>query len=231
MISFVLFWYLLSVVAQQTPLSTQPKLVVAHFMVGFTFPYTIADWSLDIRLAAAKGIDGFALNVGRDDWQPQRVRDAYAAAKQLSPGITFKLFISLDMTSLPCSTAQDANRIRSYISDYRTHPNQLYYNGAPLLSTFSGEWCTFGQNGQNRLNAAWYYAIRDKQPSVSFIPAFFVDPKAFPSLNFIDGAFNWNSAWPMGNYNTSLAPDNEYTTQLRGRAYMAGISPWFFTLE
>lgn len=45
-------------------------------MVGNTFPYTLQDWKDDIALAHQSGIDGFALNMGRDDWQPARVNDA-----------------------------------------------------------------------------------------------------------------------------------------------------------
>jgi len=40
--------------------------------------------------------DGFALNVGLEDWQVDRVHDCYAAAQ--STGQPFKLFISFDMT-------------------------------------------------------------------------------------------------------------------------------------
>lgn len=40
--------------------------------------------------------DGFALNIGRDEWMGDRVADAYSAAQ--SSGTNFKLFLSLDMT-------------------------------------------------------------------------------------------------------------------------------------
>ena len=53
-----------------------PKLVVAHHMVGNTFPYTLQDWIDDITLAHASGIDGFALNMGSDPWQPNQVANA-----------------------------------------------------------------------------------------------------------------------------------------------------------
>lgn len=52
------------------------KYVVAHHMVGNTYPYTIDDWADDIALAHASGIDGFALNCGSDEWEPARVADA-----------------------------------------------------------------------------------------------------------------------------------------------------------
>lgn len=75
--------------------STTPKYVVAHHIVGNTYPYTISDWLEDINLAHQAGIDAFALNVGSDSWQPARVADAYTAAQQSNTG--FKLFFSLDM--------------------------------------------------------------------------------------------------------------------------------------
>lgn len=40
--------------------------------------------------------DAFALNVGREDWQRDRVADCYEAAQQLQTG--FKLLLSFDMT-------------------------------------------------------------------------------------------------------------------------------------
>ena len=52
------------------------KYVVAHHMVGNTYPYTLSDWADDIAQAHAAGIDGFALNMGSDEWQPARVADA-----------------------------------------------------------------------------------------------------------------------------------------------------------
>lgn len=56
-----------------------PKYIVAHHIVGNTFPYTPDDWADDMALAQASGIDGFALNVGVDSWQPDRVKDAYVS--------------------------------------------------------------------------------------------------------------------------------------------------------
>lgn len=47
-------------------------------------------WADDIRIASANGIDGFALNMGRDSWEPARVADAYAAAEAAG---NFKMFL------------------------------------------------------------------------------------------------------------------------------------------
>ena len=59
-----------------TSTSNGTKYVVAHHMVGNTFPYTLQDWMDDIQLAHSKSIDAFALNMGIDEWQPARVNDA-----------------------------------------------------------------------------------------------------------------------------------------------------------
>ena len=78
------------------------KRVIAHHMVGNTYPYTLDTWSTDISLALSAGIDGFVLNVGSGglgSWQRKQVKNAYDAAAGLSAsGNTFGLFLSLDMT-------------------------------------------------------------------------------------------------------------------------------------
>lgn len=64
-------------VASSTPASGGPKkYVVAHHMVGNTYPYTLQDWADDIALAHSSGLDGFALNMGREEWELARVSDA-----------------------------------------------------------------------------------------------------------------------------------------------------------
>lgn len=52
------------------------KYVVAHFIVGNSYPYTVDNWVSDIRLAHQYGIDAFALNVGSDSWESQQVANA-----------------------------------------------------------------------------------------------------------------------------------------------------------
>lgn len=66
------------------PSSTPPtgssgtgKSVFAHFMVGNAYPYTANDWTTDIGLAQAAGIDAFALNLGSDSWETTQVDNAY----------------------------------------------------------------------------------------------------------------------------------------------------------
>ncbi|KAG9313201.1 glycoside hydrolase family 71 protein [Chiua virens] len=205
--------------ASSMPLTKRdsPKYVVAHFMVGNTYPYTQQDWLSDICLAHQSGIDGFALNVGKDPWQPQQVANAYQAAQQSGTG--FKLFLSFDMTSLPCNNADDADALRAYIAT-----TQLNRGGTTqFLQQLSGK------------NAVY------------FVPSFFVDTKDFQTLRgVIDGLFNWNSGWPIQVNSSSIglfkaaaldgliggaATDKEYIDGLKplGGSYMAAVSPWFFT--
>ncbi|KIJ64072.1 glycoside hydrolase family 71 protein [Hydnomerulius pinastri MD-312] len=199
------------------------KVVVAHFIVGNTYNLTVDNWISDISLASSKGIDGFALNIGSDPWQHARVADAYSAALKT----TFKLFLSFDMTSFPCSKPEDAAVLQKYIQDYASHPNQLSSSGKVLVSTFGGEHCTFGSKN---VDEGWTSVVRKVGlPLEHFIPSFFIDPVGLSSLSVIDGAFNWRASWPAGNDDITFDPDEEWIRNLGGADYMAGVSPWFFT--
>ncbi|KAG5639210.1 hypothetical protein H0H81_005689 [Sphagnurus paluster] len=173
-----------------------PKYVVAHHMVGNTFPYTQQDWADDIALAHASGIDGFALNMGIDEWQPDRVSDAYEAALQSE--LDFKLFISLDMSSFPGATPDDAQVLRNIILNFTSHPNQLQINSQAFVSTFAGESSTFGQPS---VPEGWnneFVGHPDLQGKIHFNPSFFIDPTTFGDFrDVMDGDFNWNSGWPI----------------------------------
>ncbi|KAF9218465.1 glycoside hydrolase family 71 protein [Gyrodon lividus] len=212
------------VLALPKPLFQNAKIVIAHFIVGNAYNYTIDNWILDISLASSKGIDGFALNVGSNPWEPTRVADAYAGAHKTN----FKLFLSFDMTSLPCSQSEDVAILQKYIQDYGSHSNQLMYSGKVLVSTFGGESCTFGPRD---VDGGWTSVIRRAGlPPVHFVPAFFfTDPTALSSLTVLDGAFNWRASWPVGDNGVTFTPDEEWIKNLGHRDYMADVSPWFFT--
>lgn len=229
-----------------------PKYVMAHFMVGNSYPYTVDDWVSDIQLAYQSGIDGFALNVGTDPWQAQQVANAFQAAEQSCTG--FKLFMSFDMTVLPCNTAADAAALRNYITTYASHPNQFKYEGRVFASSFAGDTCTFGQGSATAGWKSQFIQQLTGGNAVFFVPSFFVDPSTFSTYSgVIDGMFNWNSGWPiqittssltsagnfvgglLGNVVSSLVgattPDQAYISVLQpmNKIYMAAVSPWFFT--
>ncbi|KAH6912693.1 glycoside hydrolase family 71 protein [Coprinopsis sp. MPI-PUGE-AT-0042] len=184
-----------------TPATTQApassgKLVVAHHMVGNTFPYTKQDWAEDIQLAHAAGIDGFALNTGREDWEPARIADAYQAA--LESGLDFKLFLSLDLASLHCNSPDDATRLRNRVAAHVSHPNQLKYHDRAFVSTFSGERCQFGQGSVADGWKSQFARHPELDGKIYFVPSFFMEPAKFSEFSGVmNGDFNWNSGWPI----------------------------------
>lgn len=92
---------------------------------------------------------------------------------------------------MPCTTASDAANLRTYITTYATHPNQLLYNGRVMASTFSGETCTFGQGSVASGWSTQFVQQLTGSSAVHFVPSFFVDPSQFNTYSgVIDGMFN-----------------------------------------
>ncbi|WRT68503.1 uncharacterized protein IL334_005479 [Kwoniella shivajii] len=212
--------------AASAPKATGTKQLFAHHMVGNTYSYTQSTWADDISQASAAGIDGFALNYGRDDWQPARLNDAYAAAKADGG---FKLFLSMDVSSLGCASTGDAQNLVNTIATYATNSAQAKVDGKVLVSTFAGENCQFGQGSYQ---AGWTYfqsLLTAKKIDIYFVPATFADISTFKSSSWMDGEFNWNSAWPMSGSALGTYSDTSYMSALGNKTYMAGVSPAFFT--
>ena len=150
----------------------------------------VSDWTNDILSARALGIDAFALDLGLDPWQPDRIDDAYTAALAMQP--PFKLFLSFDLSFN--FTAQEIN---SYIQKYHGHLSQFTYRGDDFVSTFSGEMVTFGQDNAND---GWQVEIKDvlamDNITIYFVPEWSaLDPLTiFQNNPVIDGFLSWN-AW------------------------------------
>ncbi|KAG8862543.1 hypothetical protein FRB96_001100 [Tulasnella sp. 330] len=221
------------------PASSSGKLVVAHYMMGNAYSATVASLKNDIALAQSASIDGFALNVGSDSWQPGRVTDFYTAAS----GTSFKLFMSFDMTVLPGDGAGDADLLKNYITSVYDHPNQLKVNGKSLVSTFSGENSFFGQGSAN---AGWQFVFNGVG-AVEFMPSFFSTPAASAAMSVVDGVMNWNGGWltaattadvgaqPEESKIIAIAnsfdADMAYINPLvaAGKTYLATVAGTFFT--
>lgn len=190
------------------------------------YSYAESDWQTNINAAKGAGIDGFALNLGTEDWQRARANDAYTAAAQVGG---FKLFLSLDLNSLPCASSADADTLAGYVATNARSPAQATRNGKVLVSTFAGQQCTFGQGN---LDAGWtYFRQRLSAAGVDmfFVPAPFIDANSIGQRSWLDGAFNWNSAWPSAGAPIDTSSDNTYLNSLGSKSYMAAISPFFFT--
>ncbi|KAJ3563808.1 hypothetical protein NP233_g8693 [Leucocoprinus birnbaumii] len=206
----------------------QPRLVAAHFIVGNAYPYTVDDWSKDITLAASKGIDAFSLNIGHEAWQFRRAQDAYTAAKNLNStkGISFRLFPSFDMSTLPCAMASQGEALQDFVTEFHNHSNQFMYKGKMFVTTFGGEQCSYGQK---TMDDGWWKILKSGKIGVFLVTAFFQDPALYGGYRSPDGALAWNSAWPMGNYPINSEYDEKYFECLGNRTYMAAVSPWMFT--
>lgn len=63
-------------------------------MVGIVSTYQPSNWERDMNLAKSYGIDGFALNVGKDSYTESQLKMAYDAAAKVG----FEVFISFDVS-------------------------------------------------------------------------------------------------------------------------------------
>ncbi|KAG8754678.1 hypothetical protein FRC14_004840 [Serendipita sp. 396] len=145
------------------------------------------------------------------------------------------MFLSLDMSSLPCASQSDVQALQAWVSNYTSHSNQMMYNGKPLVSTFAGESCSYGGSYQS----AW--SSFKSGLNVHFAPALFIDIANFKSLSWLDGAFSWNGGWPIQLNDQSSTTDiqqavgklnqtdNSWLSVLGTKSYIAPVSPWFFT--
>jgi glucan endo-1,3-alpha-glucosidase len=139
---------------------------------------------------------------------------------------------SIDVTAIGCASVSDAQTISSLILRYAKHTSQARYQNKTLVSTFAGDNCAFGQGSTA---AGWNYVrslVRAGGREMYLIPAIFVDTNQFSSMTWFDGAFNWDSAWPVGSAGSApltTASDETWISRLGSRGYMASVSPLFFT--
>lgn len=186
--------------------------------VGLTYGQTIDDWIQDMTLAHSACIDGFALNIGPSDpYTLEQLRHAFAAATELSQqGRAFSLFPSFDMACGSWSVEQ----VVALISEFQASPVYYAVNGLPFVSTFEGP--GWAENWE---------AVRAATGGIYLVPDWSsLGPEGVGhKLGWIDGAFSW-SAWPRaGEARITTVEDGLYRRALRGKAYMMGVSPWFYT--
>ncbi|WVO19194.1 uncharacterized protein IAS62_000472 [Cryptococcus decagattii] len=205
------------------PIPNGQRIVVGHFMLGNTYPFQPEDWEKVFNLAQDTSLDGLALNIGPEEWQLSQAQSAYSILSTRptpSDARPLKLFLSLDMNVLPFSPLELSTLVIKVISS-GLH-SQLKWCGKVLLSTFSGH--SLGDDG-------WVDVLRLVErglgEEVTFWPAFFMPPEDFLNKSYVDGAFAWNNAWPMGNHTINIENDRPFLESRK--PYMAALSPLFFT--
>ncbi|KAI0116081.1 glycoside hydrolase family 71 protein [Hypoxylon sp. NC0597] len=195
------------------PRQSGNRQVFAHYMVGLTSGQSQDQWQKDISEAKSAGIDGFALNVGSaDSWNAQQLQLAYDTAS--SNG--FSLFLSFDMAA----SSWTVDQVVSLVNQYKGASSQLKVNGKPFVSTFEGP--NWADN---------WASVRSATGDIFLVPDWSsLGPQGVGSkLSQIDGAFNWG-AWPNANeYTITTGNDQAYKSSLQGKAYMMGVSPYFYT--
>ncbi|KAI1320576.1 glycoside hydrolase family 71 protein [Xylariaceae sp. FL0255] len=189
------------------------KAVWAHYIVGLTDGQSQDQWTADIQGAKAAGINGFALDIGSaDSWNPTQLPLAYNTAADND----FLVFLSFDQGA----STWDQDDIVDYINTYKVYDAQAEVNNLPLVSTFEGP-----------SSASIWPAVRDSTGGIFFIPDWSSLGAAGVESDsqYIDGAFNWG-AWPNANeYTMDDGNDVAYVQDLGGKAYMMGVSPYFYT--
>ncbi|KZP19016.1 glycoside hydrolase family 71 protein [Athelia psychrophila] len=202
----------------------QAQTVFAHFMVQNSYSYAQSDWAADMKAAQEIGIDGFALNMGREtpNYEDAKVVDAYAAAE----GLDFKLWLSFDMTNTGWTEADMVSLVTAHANSSAAYQ----WKGKPLVSTYSGEsqgesfWSSFKSTlssaGVDIVLAPAFTTYRDPANATALLSDF----------ASIDGFFNWWS-WPA-DVDSLLTTDTDLAYQKaiapRGGPFIMGVSPWQF---
>lgn len=197
------------------------KSVFAHVLVGNTAAHDVDTWAKDIGLAAAAGIDAFALNIAFPDPNTfVQVSNAFTAAE--TSNSSFKLFFSFDYQGGGAPwPAAGQNSVVAYLNQYKDSKSYFWYKDKPLVSTFEGT-----SNAQDWQPGG---TIRSEVGDLFFVPDWSsLGPEGIKvHLDKIQGAFSWDM-WPEGPNDKTTSSDDEWRQTLGDKSYMMGISPWFF---
>ncbi|CAD6570124.1 MAG: hypothetical protein ASARMPREDX12_003311 [Alectoria sarmentosa] len=184
-------------------------------MIGVVDDRTGAsDYDNDMREAKAAGIDAFALNIGTDGFTNTQLEFAYESAH--SNGMS--VFISFDFNWYSTS---NTSGIADTIGTHAAYPAQLMIDSKVFVSSFSGDGLDLA-GVQSDLTTHEIFWAPNFQPN---------------NIGSADALFNW-MAWPnngdnkapdAGNKLTVSDGDTSYTTALKGKPYVAPVSPWFST--
>lgn len=202
----------------ETRQTSAGPMVFAHYMLVFQPPGN--DYTNDIKLAKAAGIDAFAVNFEGPNWALTEgwLTNFYKQAQDLD----FKLFISIDTTSVT-----DKNIAANVSKTFATWGSQLKINGHVVLSSFS----------VNPPAWDWQTDIIDQigQP-VLFLPGDLTETSSgIPAAEANFGHFTWihpaNPAVgePIDGQLTEQSIDEDFAKwQTPSKPWMAGVAPYYF---
>ncbi|KAL2010446.1 hypothetical protein VTN00DRAFT_6253 [Thermoascus crustaceus] len=210
---FLKYLLLVAVTVNVTVAQSEPKSVIAHFIVGNAAAMTLEQWKSEINEAKKAHIDGFALNIATQDTFTDAVlQRAYDAAEAVG---NFSMFLSFDYLS---GGPWPVPRVIMTVNKYKNKSAQFYYKGKPLVSTFEG------------VHNVFDWPIIKAATGCSVIPTWTsLGPKGVAAvLEIIDGAFSWD-AWPVGAQDKNTDGDKAWMHALGNKPYMMPVAPWFYT--
>lgn len=197
--------------------ATQTKpMVFAHFMISFQPPNL--DYTNDMNLAKAAGIDAFAVNYGGWDASWPYFENYLNIMYKTAEKLDFKLFLCMDTTSVP-----NAAMVVNLTNFYADSPAQLKdVDGKIFLSsfeTFSPPW-----NWQTDV-------LNHIKAPVTFLPGTITEDAETYAESLDDGDFG-----PFTWIHPACSPSGEGTIDTKfsdmrdnnGKPWMAGVAPWFF---
>lgn len=136
---------------------------------------------------------------------------AFAAANAVGG---FKLFFSFDYAG---NGPWDKSVVTGLINEYKGNGAYYYRGSQAPASTFEGP-----ENAND-----WKDIKADT--GCFFIPDWSsLGAKDALALGVADGLFSWG-AWPTGPRDASTYDDASYFDFLKGKPFMAPVSPWFYT--
>ena len=189
-------------------------MVFAHYMISFQPPNL--NYTPDITLAQAAGIDAFAVNYGGWDASLPYFQSYLNIMYKTAEKLNFKLFLCIDTTSI--SNAPTVVNLTNFYADSPAQAKDS--QGNIFLSSF--------ETAPPPWN--WQTDVIDKiKRPVTFLPGTLSEDADYTkSLNQGFGPFTWIhpacNATGEGRIDT-LFTDTRDTT---GAPWMAGVAPWFF---
>ena len=214
-----------------TETNKRERLIFAQYYMLATYKYKKASrrdvpFECDIKNAVKAGLDGFALNVGGQSWELDRVDQMYTAASTFK---NFKLFVNLDLT-YPVNT--DPNHMISVLKRNLDSEAQFRIDQRPVFGTYMGQNLTFGE--KDRV-VGWtkhfIEPLKLQNISVYFMPYWPLNSENFFEENFFVDAYQSFRAWPTGDRTIDYEDDFKFikAAQKAKKKVMSSVSPCYFS--
>ncbi len=204
--------------AAPVPAPKPEKLVLCWYMVCFA--NSVEGYMQEMELAQRHGIDGFLLDVGA--WNANKgyvvsSERMYEAAKRLNTG--FRLAMAPEYSVQPF-----AEDVCDMVMKFKDHPNQLRYDGRPVLSAYAGVGMLPAAAAALEAKGVKICFVPDAHmPRWTYNPQYESFADLFTMAPCLDGLMTFN-ANQLGNNIGNNAMGRRVTQKL-GKIFAAGVIP------